>query len=251
MPTDVGQLLLDLARPIVNESIEAERQLRHVVTAQTGQIRVGAAPYPADISVGRAAGLLSRQRPGARIDISVGDWPAMTRSLLNGDVDIAVAEISEIEADQRLHIEPLSRQRGVVFVRKGHPLTRRRGVVLDDIAGFPLVGTELPQRLAELVRRHISSHREQPRAKRTIPDIRVDTFCLVRQIVEFGDAVGVGLASQIRRDVHAGRITILPLKLAWLTTDYGIIRLAGRTPCPLLVEFMHILRKVEGELQDD
>src|SRR5512134_103481 len=53
-PTDVGQLLLDLARPIVNESAEAERQLRHLVTAQTGQIRIGAGPYPADISIGRA-----------------------------------------------------------------------------------------------------------------------------------------------------------------------------------------------------
>ena len=66
-----------------------------------------------------------------------------------------------------------------------------------------------------------------------------------------GDAVGVGLASQIRRDVRAGRITILPLKLAWLTTDYGIIRLAGRTPSPLLVEFINLLRKVESELRDD
>lgn len=247
LPTYVGQLLLDLARPIVNESVEAERQLRHIVTAQAGQIRVGAGPYPADISVGRAAGILSRQRPGARIDISVGDWPVMTQRLLNGDVDVAVAEISEMDGDRRLEIEPLTTHRGVVFVRKGHSLTRRGSVTLDDLAKFPLVCTELPQRLAELIRRRITPRRQPRWANRAIPDIRVDTFGLVRQIVEFGDAVGVGLTSQVGREVRGRRIAILPLDLPWLTTNYGIVRLAGRTPSPLLVEFMSILREVDAE----
>lgn len=247
-PTDVGVLLLELARPIVNESVEAERQLRQLVTAQTGQIRIGAGNYPADISVGRAAGMLSRQRPGIRIDLSVGDWPAITRSLLDGDVDVAIAEFGEIETDDRLEIEPLPRHRAVLFVRKGHPLTRRRGMTLDDVAEFPLVATALPRRLAQLVRKRASPRGQSAPANVSIPDLRVDTFGLATQIVEFGDAVGVGLRTQLRGALRAGRIAILPLDLPWLTTNYGIIRQAGRTPSPLVVEFMHILRKVENEI---
>ena len=248
-PTDVGQVLVDLARPIVNESVEAERQLRQVVSADAGQIRVGAGPYPADISVGHAAGLLSRQRPGIRVDLSVGDWPAITRSLLNGDLDVAIAEISEFETDDRLEIESLPRHRGAIFVRKGHLLTRRRGVTLDDVAEFPLVCTELPQRLAELLRARAAHRRKAGLCNSSVPDFRVDTFDLARQIVESGDAVGVAVRCQIRSALRAGRVVILPLELPWLTTNYGMIRLAGRTPSPLLVEFMNLLRKVESEIR--
>src|SRR5262247_1645468 len=53
-PTDAGALLIDLVRPIVNESDEADRQLRHMLEARAGQIRIGVGPYPADISVGAA-----------------------------------------------------------------------------------------------------------------------------------------------------------------------------------------------------
>lgn len=247
-PTDAGALLLDLVRPIVNESDAADRQLRHMLEAQSGRIRVGAGPYPADISVGEALGILSQQRPGIRIDLTVDDWPGVTRSLLNGDVDVAVGEISEIEHDDRLHIEPLPRHRAVMFVRKGHPLIRRRGVSLGDVAEFPLVCTELPRRLAELVRRR-ASRRLRPRGPREgTPDIRVDTFSLVRQIVEHGEAVGLALRSQIRAPLRAGRVAILPLSPPWLTTNYGIMRLARRTPSPLVVEFVNILRKVEDTI---
>ena len=44
---------------------------------------------------------------------------------------------------------------------------------------------------------------------------------------------------------------ILPLRLPWLTSNYGIMRLAGRTPSPLVVEFMNILRDVENDIPGD
>jgi DNA-binding transcriptional LysR family regulator len=250
-PTEAGQLLLDLVRPIVNEADEADRQLRQMVDAQSGRIRIGAGPYAADISLGWAAGLLSRQRPGIRIDLTVDDWRGVARSLLNSDVDVAVAEISEVENDDRLHIEPLPKHRAELFVLKGHALARRRGLSLDDVAGFPLVATELPLRLAELFRRR-TSRRRSPRVPREgTPDIRVDTFGLVHQIVEHGDAVGIALRSQLRSSLRAGRFVILPLRLPWLTSNYGIMRLAGRTPSPLVVEFMNILRDVENDIPGD
>jgi DNA-binding transcriptional LysR family regulator len=248
VPTDVGRLLLDLARPIVNESVEAERQLRQLVSAHTGQIRIGAGPFPADISVGRAVGILSRQSPGFEIDLSVNDWPVIIRSLLNGDIDVGIAEISEAEADDRLDIEPLPRHAGVLFVRHGHPLTGRRGLTLDHVREFPLVLTQIPARLDTLVRRRRTRPRQATPPRRLAPEIRVDTFGLVREIVMSGDAVGGGLRRQIRSDLRARRVEVLPLALPWLTTNYGIIRLAGRTASPLLVEFLNILRRVEDDI---
>jgi DNA-binding transcriptional LysR family regulator len=249
VPTDVGKLLLQLARPIVNESHEAERQLRQLVSAHSGQVRIGAGPYPADISVGQAVGILSRRRPGARIDLSVGDWSRVIDRLFDGDLDVAIAETSEVESHTGLEIEPLPKHRGVLFVRSDHPLARQRSLTLERIGEFPLALTEIPGRLAALVRRSMPSLRRptgQPG-----PDIRVDTFGALCEIVRHSDAIGCGAPSQIRTDLASGRIATLPLELSWLTTNYGIIRLAGRTPSPLLVEFMNTLREVEEAVGTD
>ena len=39
---------------------------------------------------------------------------------------------------------------------------------------------------------------------------------------------------------------MLPLELPWLKTNYGIIRLANRTPSPAAIAFMQVLREVEA-----
>jgi DNA-binding transcriptional LysR family regulator len=198
--------------------------------------------------VGRAVGILSRQSPGFRIDLSVSDWPVIIRKLLNSDLDVGIAEISETGADDRLDIEPLPRHPGVVFVRHGHPLARRRGLTIDHVREFPLVLTQIPTRLEALVRRRTAHGRHARGPPPFDPEIRVDTFAVLREIVTSGDAVGVGLRSQIRSDLRARRLVILPLDLPWLTTNYGIIRLAGRTASPLLVDFLNILRRVEDDI---
>jgi len=79
--------------------------------------------------------------------------------LLDGEADVGVAEISEIKNDRRFAIESLPMHRGVMFARKGHPLSRRRDVSLKDVAEFLFVCAELPYRLHELFRRRGSSGR--------------------------------------------------------------------------------------------
>jgi hypothetical protein len=54
---------------------------------------------------------LSHEPPAIRVDLSVGDWAAITCSLLDGNLDVAIAEISEFETDERLEIEPLLESR--------------------------------------------------------------------------------------------------------------------------------------------
>jgi DNA-binding transcriptional LysR family regulator len=67
-------------------------------------------------------------------------------------------------------------------------------------------------------------------------------------VVLESDAVSVALPRQIEADLALGRLVLLPLDLPWLTTAYGIIRLAHRTPSPAAVEFLELLREVEGAL---
>jgi DNA-binding transcriptional LysR family regulator len=60
------------------------------------------------------------------------------------------------------------------------------------------------------------------------------------------DAVGIALVTQIAGEVALGKLVALPLELPWLKTNFGIIRLANRTPAPAAVAFMAILREIES-----
>jgi len=54
--------------------------------------------------------------------------------------------------------------------------------------------------------------------------------------------------AQIELELAVGSLKLLPLRLPWLKTSYGVIQLARRTPPPALAEFLRILREVEDEV---
>jgi DNA-binding transcriptional LysR family regulator len=248
MPTAVGARLIEQAEPLVAQAREVERDLQLMIGLEGGLLRIGAGPFPADISVGTAIGHLVRRYPKIVIDLSVGDWPELTRRVIDGELDIAVAETSLAVDDERLTVEPLPRHQGVFYCRAGHALASRAELSLDDLTPFPLVMTSLPPRLFTHLGRQLSPLRSDLPDGVAAAEIRAETVVLARQVVLASDALSVALPLQIAADVAAGRLVQLPLELPWLNTAYGIIRLAHRTPSPAAVEFLGLLREVEGTL---
>lgn len=245
-PTVIGARLIMRARLLVNEAGDIERELRQLLGLQAGLLRLGAGPYPADISVGTAVGRLVRDHPGLRVDVSVGDWPSLTGRVLTGDLDLAVAESSLALANPRLAVELLPEHAGTFFCRAGHPLAIRRGLTLDDMRQYPFTVTMLPERLLALAAKDDVAPRTDLPPGVGAPAIRVETFRLARCIVLESDAIGAAAPSQIADDVARGHLVALPLRPPWLRTRYAMIRLAGRTPSPVADAFMQVLREVEA-----
>jgi DNA-binding transcriptional LysR family regulator len=90
---------------------------------------------------------------------------------------------------------------------------------------------------------------DDPREGTATPHIRVETPYLARAIVRESDAIGAALPTQIEHDVALGDVVTLSLRLPWLKTHYGILRLARRTPSPAVAEFLQVLREVEQEIE--
>jgi DNA-binding transcriptional LysR family regulator len=248
-PTPIGVRLIDRARLLLNEAGDIERELRQLLGLDIGFLRLGAGPYPADISVGTAMGRLVGRHPGLSVDLSIGDWPALTDRVLSGDLDLAVAEASVALADERLAVESLPGHQLVLFCRPGHLLTGLRELTVDALRQYPLVGTSLPSRMLPLAGRSGATIREDLPPGVVAPQIRVDTFQLARCIVMESDAVSGALPSQIERDIALGQLVALPLELPWLKTNYAVIRLAGRAASPVAEAFMQVLRDVEAEIR--
>jgi DNA-binding transcriptional LysR family regulator len=233
-PTAIGRILVERGRALISGASAVEREVQLALGLEIGTLNVGAAPYPANISVGRACGLMLRDHPGLRLDVRVGDWTLLQQMVLDGTLDVAVAELSVAAQDSLLETETLPRHRGYFICNVEHPLMREPDLTLEKIQEFPLVAPSLPERLASLRGVH-----------------RVDTFRLVREIVGTSDAIGMATASQVASDERGGLLRRLPLNLPWLHTNYGFVRLRGRTPSPAALAFMASVREVEAALAAD
>ena len=248
VPTPVGERLIAQARPLLVQAGDIERDLQQTLGLEAGLLRIGAGPYPAEISVGTAVGRLVGRYPGIRVDLSVDDWPALIQRVVSGEIDVAIAEMSLAVNDERLHVEPLPQHQGVFFCRPGHPLATQVGPTLDDVRRYPLVITSLPTRLAQLADADNLNLLSNTTAAAAAPEIRVESAGLARRIVIASDAIGIAVPSQIENEITLGQLAALELKLPWVKTNYGVIRLARRTPAPATLAFMEILRDVECEI---
>jgi DNA-binding transcriptional LysR family regulator len=231
VPTTIGRLVIEQGIAILASAAGLEREVKLALGLETGTLVVGAAPYAADICVGTAVGRLAMESPALAIDVRVGDWTYLTELVLSGELDIAVAELTLAADDSRLEVQALPRHIGQFFCRAEHPLACRASVSLADTAAFPLVASSLPRRLENL---------------RTA--IRVDTFRLARDIVLASNALGIAVSSQIVAELRDRQLVFLPISAPWLHSNYGFIRLKGRTPSPATLAFMRRVLEVEEEI---
>ena len=229
--TAVGELVIARARLIIASTADLEREVGMTLGLSAGALKIGVAPYPAQISVATACGRLVAQHPGLELDVQVSNWQALANRVREGKVDIAVADLGAAREDDRLTTEALPRHQGWLVVRDGHPLTRRAGLAFEDVLEYPLVTSPLPSRFRELK-----------------TSIQVDTYHLMQAILEASDAVGLAVIENADAQRTAAPMVRLAIDVPWLRTDYGFIRLRDRTPSPAEVAFMELTRQVEAEI---
>ena len=248
-PTLFGEIVLKHSERAVAEFEELMRELALAKGLEIGELRVAAAPYPADISGQRAIGIVSDRHPNLLIEFRVADWTRVVEDVRHGAVDLGFADLTEAAADPELGVETIRTSQGVFFCRAGHPLTRRERVTFDDLLDYPLAGPSFPSRL-------IAALPKAPRRfgvidgveKRFHPRILVETFHTARRVVLVSGAIGAALPSQIARELREGLLAILPVEAPWLSLNYGFIARRGRTLSPAALAFMETVRTIERDI---
>jgi hypothetical protein len=165
------------------------------------------------VGAGTAVGQLMRRHPGLMTELSLDDWPVLLRPVLSGGLDIAIAGMSAAADEPSLVVE-----------------------------------NSLPTRLMALMKAPASAVRLELFAPEANREMLVEALHLAPLIAIESDAVGVALASMIAQDVASELRSWVDLKLTWMTTNYGIIQLAGRPPPPAALVLLDILRKVDARI---
>jgi DNA-binding transcriptional LysR family regulator len=245
-PTAFGELVLARAAALLGGVAELRSELAQLQGLETGELRVGAGLYPAEISVATAIGRLSDRRQGLRISLLNEPWNDIAGALHDGRLDVAVVELSPLENDRGLELELLPYHAARIVCRAGHPLLRQRKPTLSAILEYPIAGTRLPPRVVSSLARAS----QRPLADETgdyVPPFHVETVAAAKLILASSDAIAFLPQPLVAADLAAGSIVALDYRAPWLRTHYGFAYARSRPPSAAVTAFMAEVHAAEAE----
>ncbi|MBN3791762.1 LysR family transcriptional regulator [Burkholderia sp. Ac-20353] len=132
-PTPAGAQFIARARRIALEFDDAMKEMRAISGGEQGLVRIGYSPTLPNALVLGACRQLIRERPAARLRLRRRLARELFDLLAAGELDLVVAPEPQHARDAVTVVE-LFRDRLSVLADDRHPLQRRRGLTLADLA---------------------------------------------------------------------------------------------------------------------
>jgi DNA-binding transcriptional LysR family regulator len=96
-PTDIGRVLVQRARRVVQMAEEIEQEVFSNRTLQRGQLCVGTGPYPIETIITPALTRFIATHPLISVRLQLADWDVLLPRLRARELDFFVAEISTLQ----------------------------------------------------------------------------------------------------------------------------------------------------------
>ncbi|WP_239482184.1 LysR family transcriptional regulator [Zestomonas insulae] len=224
--TAQGLLVLEHAQRLLLGAHKLRNELVQFNGLSAGELRFGCGPTPAQALIPEALADFVRAYPGIQIDWEINHWDALSKRLLEEQLEFFVADARDFLGDPLYQVQVLSPSIGCFFCNSGHPLLARASLTLSDVMQFPLVAPRLSP----------SSRRAMARVSGR-GDFRATVECgqfdAILRIVERSQAIGVATRQALQAPNERGALVELRLDdLPELRFSYGIIRRAGKLVSP-------------------
>ncbi len=247
VPTDYGRVLIERGGAIMNGAQELRREIGLMQGVEVGELSVAIGPFPHAISAGVALAKFMAAYPNVHVRLEQHSPKGTVVKLLEGTVDLGIADVREWHADARLEIQSLPQHVGIWACRGGHPLSGRPGLTLDDVLSYPLVCSQLPNQIATLFGDCPAAGRLDPDSGEFYPAVTLESLALGPGIVARSDAILLTSAGIAADGLVRGELAVLDLHLPWQRTNYGFLFKRGRTLSAATREFMECVRASESE----
>ena len=247
IPTDYGRIVIERGQDILRRGQELQRELGLRQGLEVGEVSIVAGPFPHAISAGPALARLLSSRGGLRVRLAQQSPRGAVEQVLDGSVDLGIADLREWGEDSRLQLEPLPQHVGLWVARADHTLAGRQCLVLADILAYRLICSPLPRQLVEFFGDFPGAGHADLDKGLFFPAVSLDAISFGPQIAAVSDAVMLTPIGIVAQGLERGELAILDLHLPWQRTAYGFVTRRGRTPSPATLEYMTCVRAVEAE----
>ena len=243
-PTDMGRLLLDRAAELLARAEDLGREMESLQGRGAGTLRVGAGTYPAGIVVGDAVAALVRLRPDVQIQVVVESVFNLLPLLRRRELDLVIGDAAAVAGDAEFQVTSLAPRQGYFICRAGHPLLALAAPEIADVLAWPVVSSarNVARRLAPAV----AATRQAGRPVAAAPTVTCESLDMMKAIAAGSDGVALLPLNVVARELEEGTLAALPLVEPSVQADFGLIRLANRTPPPSVEDFARLLLEADA-----
>lgn len=226
--TVFGKSALVYIKEMMNKEASLRQALDSLSELTSGELKIGAGPYPMFTLIDQIATSFVGRYPKIGLTIHTDNWSNLHKKLLANDIELFVADITELEQDPNLKILKLPQLAGVVVCRPNHPLVAVANVDWKDIFRYPIALPTLPQKLKDNFR----SLSEQLGCNFT--QIQCESIPLLLSVVSGSDAITLIpekllLKKSLNYQLIKLNVSNIPDELR---TNYGVVKIVNHQPSP-------------------
>jgi DNA-binding transcriptional LysR family regulator len=154
MPTPYGEIFVRRAQAALQELTRAAEEISNYRSGARVPVSIGSLLSPSATYLPIAILRLAREAPELLINVEIDTSRHLIEGLSEGHYDLIVARVRDASREPELAFEPLVAEPFRVIARRQHPLARKRGLGLEDLARYtwilPPVGSDLRARVDAL-----------------------------------------------------------------------------------------------------
>jgi len=149
--TRAGEEVFSRAEEILARADEIKEAIDEIKKLKKGSLSVGGSATAGATFLPGAVQAFKQVHPGVEVTLTIQRSGSLEKNLLEGSLDVAILGIPP-HADA-IAVEPYRHDEIVVVASPNHPLTKKRSVSLEHLAGEPLImhekGTFIRDRVEE------------------------------------------------------------------------------------------------------
>ena len=216
----------------------ATEEIATLKGVSSSRVVIGTLPmFPVDL-IARSVDDLLRIYPGTRVLVMEGAYLSLLDDLRAGKIDFLVSVLRRPNWAEDVDEEPLFRDPYAIVARRGHPLSRRESITLQDLARFewvlPQFGT--PRRMAfELM---FAGFRPKPTAS-----IETRSIEFQRGMLSMSDRISIVTRQETLLEERIGVLAALPFAPPVSRNADGIATRANWKPTIVQLAFLDLLRR--------
>ena len=241
VPTIAGEIIVRAVRLYNSEVRHIEADLVQREGALQGSLVVGSLPLSGAGLLAPVVGDFAARHPEIRLTVLEGQYDALLGGLVCGDVDLIVGALHATPPPQ-VQQRALLTDHLAAVVRAGHPLTRHARLDLDGLRAAHWI---VPFRRTST---HNTYERAMLQAGLDMPRhaIEANSVATARAVLLHSDRVSVLPRSQVREDVAAGTLALLPVDLSGAVLPLGLATRADAQPTASQRSFEALLEQAWG-----
>lgn len=203
--TAAGKQVLERARRVLFEARCLKRDVDLIKSHELGEIRFSVGPHSAAVFLPDVLVLLRENHPRLHLVPEVNSWDVLHEKLKKEAIDFFVTDLKWIPEDDTVEVLRLPPLSAGWYVRKDHPLQRKRKVSIADWRPFSFAFVPLPEPFARKVRKALQLPQE-PDVHRMI---ECNNFYVLKDLAAASDVVLYAADAAVRSEVRDGRLAKL------------------------------------------